>query len=141
MTISSLHTSRRPVQLLRLLVPVVTVAITAAACGGGGASSSSSGAGQAVAGTRVNATETEYKIVLSKSALAPGTYTFVAKDSGSATHALSIDGPGVKDKATSQVSGGQSASVTVKLQKGTYELYCPVANHKQLGMHTTITVR
>ncbi|MDQ6688169.1 MAG: plastocyanin/azurin family copper-binding protein [Actinomycetota bacterium] len=140
MTIPSVHTSRRPVQLLGLLVPVATVAIVAAACGGG-ASSSPSGSGQAVAGTRVTATETEYKIVLSRSAFTPGTYTFVAKNSGAATHALTMDGPGVKDKSTSQVSGGQSAPVTVKLQKGTYELYCPVANHKQLGMHTTITVR
>lgn len=141
MTIPSLHTCRRPVQPLRLLVPVAAVAIAAAACGGGGGGSPPSSSGQAVAGTRVTATETEYKIVLSKSAFTPGTYTFVAKDSGAATHALTIDGPGVKDKSTSQVSGGQSAPVTVKLQKGTYELYCPVANHKQLGMHTTITVR
>ncbi|MDQ6657996.1 MAG: hypothetical protein M3Z00_07200 [Actinomycetota bacterium] len=26
------------------------------------------------------------------------------------------------------------------LQKGTYELYCPVGNHKQMGMDTHITV-
>jgi uncharacterized cupredoxin-like copper-binding protein len=88
----------------------------------------------------VVATETEYKIVLSRTQFAPGTYTFVAKDAGAATHALEINGPGVKDKITPNVNHGQSAKLTVTLQKGTYEIWCPIDGHTQLGMDTHITV-
>ncbi len=58
----------------------------------------------------------------------------------STTHALEIDGPGVSDKASDTVSPGSSTSLTVTLRKGSYELYCPVDGHKDLGMDTTITV-
>jgi uncharacterized cupredoxin-like copper-binding protein len=30
--------------------------------------------------------------------------------------------------------------MTVTLQKGTYEVYCPVDGHKERGMQTKITV-
>lgn len=36
--------------------------------------------------------------------------------------------------------GGQSGSLTVDLQPGTYQIWCPVGDHKGKGMDTTITV-
>jgi len=38
------------------------------------------------------------------------------------------------------MTGGQSGSLTVTLQKGTYQLWCGVPGHKDKGMVTTITV-
>jgi uncharacterized cupredoxin-like copper-binding protein len=38
------------------------------------------------------------------------------------------------------LQGGQSASLPVDLQPGTYEIWCPVGEHKAKGMTTTITV-
>jgi uncharacterized cupredoxin-like copper-binding protein len=35
---------------------------------------------------------------------------------------------------------GQTVSVTVDLQPGTYEMWCPVMDHRGQGMTTTITV-
>jgi uncharacterized cupredoxin-like copper-binding protein len=83
---------------------------------------------------------TEYHIALSQQSFSPGTYSFVATNNGKVTHALEIDGPGVEDQKTTLLQPGQSANLAVNLQKGTYQVYCPVGAHKGLGMATTITV-
>lgn len=116
------------------------VAVAACSSGGGGSTHSTSAMTGTRAGTRVTVTETEYSLRLSRSSFAPGTYTFTAKDSGRLTHALEIDGPGVSDVRTGNLQGGQSTAVTVTLKKGTYELYCPIPGHKQLGMVQHIQV-
>ncbi len=36
---------------------------------------------------------------------------------------------------------GSSGTLTVDLKPGTYEFYCPVANHKEMGMEGEITVK
>lgn len=91
-------------------------------------------------GTVVTVTETEWAIALSTTTFTPGVYTFVVKDAGHASHALEIDGPGVSDKRSAGVSPGDSTRVTVTLQKGTYDVYCPVGNHADMGMRTSVTV-
>ncbi|MER6422967.1 plastocyanin/azurin family copper-binding protein [Streptomyces sp. NPDC001137] len=118
---------------------LVLAACSSGGGGGGGGGSASSGASKA-SGTRVTVTETEYGLKLSRSSFTPGTYTFVADNKGKITHALSIDGPGVEDAKTKNIQGGQEANVTVTLKKGSYDLYCPVPGHKQLGMNTHIQV-
>ncbi|WP_123962870.1 plastocyanin/azurin family copper-binding protein [Streptomyces sp. TLI_185] len=128
---------------LRVTASVFAAALVLAACssggGGGGGGSASSGASKA-SGTRVTVTETEYGLKLSRSSFTPGTYTFVADNKGKITHALSVDGPGVEDAKTKNIQGGQEANLTVTLKKGTYDLYCPIPGHKQLGMNKNIQV-
>jgi uncharacterized cupredoxin-like copper-binding protein len=99
-----------------------------------------SGAGATGAGTTVTVDETEFKLGLSTTTFSPGTYTFKINDTGHATHNLVIEGPGIEEQKSSAVSPGDSTSLTVKLQKGTYELYCGIGNHKAQGMQTEITV-
>jgi len=84
----------------------------------------------------------DFRIELSQTSFRPGAYTFVAKEEGQAPHALSIKGPGV-DSATTPViqPGGASQQLTVTLQPGAYELWCPVGNHKDRGMALTVAVR
>ncbi|MFE7860214.1 plastocyanin/azurin family copper-binding protein [Streptomyces sp. NPDC101209] len=120
-------------------------ALLVAACssgggGGGGKASDSTGAAKAGSGTKVTVTETEFALKLSRSSFTPGTYTFTADNAGTTTHALEVDGPGVSDVRTKNISSGQNTSVTVTLKKGTYELYCPVDGHRQLGMKTDVKV-
>jgi plastocyanin len=89
----------------------------------------------------VTAKETEFHIALSQTAFSPGTYKFVAVDKGQLQHNLVISGPGVSQlKTPGLLSPGQSASVTVKLAKGTYDIYCGVPGHKAQGMDVHITV-
>ncbi|WP_052441310.1 hypothetical protein [Streptacidiphilus anmyonensis] len=110
------------------------------ATGASGPASASGTAGAAGAATTVTVTETEYALHLSQSSFAPGSYTFVAKDDGHVSHALAISGPGVPTTQTSTLDPGGSANLTVTLQKGSYELWCPVDSHKSLGMDTHIQV-
>jgi uncharacterized cupredoxin-like copper-binding protein len=125
-----------------LAVSVTSLAAVLAACGGassGGGGSSTAAAAPSNAKT-VTATETDFKIALSTSSVSAGTYTFKAVNKGQDTHALEINGPGVSNKSTAGISPSSSASLTVTLTKGSYEIWCPVANHKAMGMDTHITV-
>lgn len=107
----------------------------ASSAAGGGTSSSAAGAG-----TAVTVDASEYALKLPSTHMAPGTYTFTMDNVGHATHAIEIEGPGI-DKAKSSTAGpGGKATLTVTLQPGSYEMWCPVGNHKQAGMDTTITV-
>lgn len=69
----------------------------------------------------------------------PGTYTFVAENTGQAPHALEIEGQGIEEE-TPVVQPGESAELTVTLREGTYEFYCPVGNHRGMGMTKEVTV-
>ncbi|MEU1464410.1 copper-binding protein [Streptomyces sp. NPDC005727] len=138
-------TAHRTLTPLGATAAACAAALLLAACSGGaggrasGPTASHSATG-ATPGTRVTVTETEYALKLSRSSFAPGTYTFVSDNHGRITHALSIDGPGVEDARTGNLRSGQEGTLTVHLKKGTYDLYCPVDGHKQLGMDQHIEV-
>jgi uncharacterized cupredoxin-like copper-binding protein len=53
---------------------------------------------------------------------------------------VAVEGHGV-DKDSKIVTPGGTTRVTVKLKKGTYEFYCPVAGHKAAGMEGKLIVR
>jgi uncharacterized cupredoxin-like copper-binding protein len=106
------------------------------------ASAATAPAGSAAAGgaTTVTVTENEFSLQLSQTSFTPGHYTLVAKNTGHVSHALAIAGPGVPMTQTATIDPGGSANLTVTLQKGAYELWCPVDSHKSLGMDTHIQV-
>ncbi|MBO2456000.1 hypothetical protein [Actinomadura violacea] len=91
--------------------------------------------------TTVTVTEKEYSLSLSTTTFKPGMYTFVAKNAGTMMHGLAISGPGISGtKEIKGVKPGSSADLKVPLKAGTYQMWCPVDNHKALGMKTQITV-
>ena len=61
---------------------------------------------------------------------------------GRNTHNLAIDGNGVDLRpSVPNLTGGQSGTITFQaLQPGTYNLYCPVGQHRNNGMQVTLTV-
>jgi plastocyanin len=70
----------------------------------------------------------------------PGTYTFRAVNDGQAVHALEIEGHGVEEE-TEDLQPGETAELTVELtEAGDYELYCPVGNHRDMGMDGSVQV-
>jgi len=91
-------------------------------------------------GTSVGVVEKEFSITLDKATFNPGDYTFVIQNQGSFPHNLTIEGPGVDSKASPTLGAGESGSLTVALQKGSYELSCSVPGHKDKGMDIKITV-
>ena len=112
---------------MRLVLAGAALVLLAVGCGG--SSSSSSGSSGAPIKT-VQVKETEFKLDPASISLdKAGTYTFEAVNNGSFGHALEIEGKGVEQK-TRTIDGGQSATLTVKLEPGTYEIYCPVDNHR-----------
>jgi hypothetical protein len=91
--------------------------------------------------TVVTAELGELTITLSKpSGYTPGAYTFVVHHTGVSGHALAIKGPGVDTVTPTIPAGGADQRLTVTLQSGEYDVWCPVGSHKAQGMSTRITV-
>ena len=135
------------IRTVALIALTGAVVLGATACGGksGGGSSTTNtpaagGTGQA-SGTPINVSLKNYSItVASTGSLAPGVYTFHVTNKGPLSHDLTVNGPGVSNMGTPIFSPGGSELLTVTLTNGTYDLYCSVPGHKQLGMNTTLTV-
>ena len=133
-----------------LIAAAASVIVLLGGCGGSSDESSaqpptsspatSESASPTASGTTVTVTEMDFSLQLSQTTFAPGTYTFVAKNAGNTTHGLEIEGPGIEEQETDTLSPGDSGQLTVELQAGTYELYCPVDGHRDRGMETEITV-
>lgn len=135
--------------MLRVLMAATAVVV--AGCGGGGDLSrndkvDSAGGEVAVASVTGSfiAVLDEWAIDVPLDTLPAGRYTFRAQNSGSVTHALEIQGNG-GEWETDGLAPRHTAELTVDLQPGVYEVYCPVSDtrgvHKQRGMHRTIVVR
>ncbi|MDQ1671632.1 MAG: hypothetical protein QOC98_194 [Frankiaceae bacterium] len=155
MLLRSRATDRRTNVVTRSAPPLLALLGSAAllvACGSSGGSTGASSGGSSAAtapqplnsrsgsGTMVSATENEFKIALSQTSFKPGPYTFRVQNTGKFPHALTVDGPGVQNQATTTLTSGQTGSVSVTLQAGTYTLYCPVDGHRAKGMLMHITV-
>jgi uncharacterized cupredoxin-like copper-binding protein len=125
---------------MRLARGLVAVAALVAMAGCGGGSTSSAPSTATVSGSSVAVTESEFSITLPSNMMKVGSYTFKVTNKGQFAHNLTIDGPGVKDKATPTLSPGSSGDVTVNLQKGTYEFYCSIDSHKDKGMDDKVQV-
>jgi plastocyanin len=89
----------------------------------------------------LSATLSEWTIRLSDETVPAGPVTFSVTNTGSIPHALEVEGQGTERK-TSLIQPGASARLTLTLEPGTYEIYCPVGqdSHKKLGMDTHLKV-
>jgi plastocyanin len=89
----------------------------------------------------ITAKLSEWKVELSEATVAAGAVTFTVTNSGSIPHGFEVEGHGI-ERQTALIQPGSSATLTVTLQPGTYEVYCPVGedSHKKLGMETHLTV-
>jgi uncharacterized cupredoxin-like copper-binding protein len=113
--------------------------LAAGGCGGDDEESSSADAPGPALET-VSISETEFKLDPATVTLdEAGRYTFKAVNDGEVDHALEVEGEGVEEE-TETIGPGESAEVTVELKAGTYELYCPVGNHKDEGMEGSVSV-
>lgn len=143
-------------QRIALTALCLAAPLALAACGSSNDSSSSTAAestssttaagntGQAPStggGETVKVSETEYQLSPSTVNVKPGEVTFDVSNDGQVTHNLEVEGPNGEEELPSDLAPGDSGTLTVDLSKpGTYEFYCPVDNHKQMGMEGEITV-
>jgi plastocyanin len=121
----------------RITVAAAAAAILAAGCGGGDSGSQSAGGGQklglsapADGGTRFEPAKLTAKA---------GKLTIDFDNPSSVPHAVTLEGNGV-DESSGTVTNAKT-SVTADLKPGTYEYYCPVADHHAEGMEGRLTVR
>jgi uncharacterized cupredoxin-like copper-binding protein len=84
--------------------------------------------------------ESEFKIALPSTSISSGSYRFALTNDGKVPHDLVVKGPGVNDEKTPVIGPGKTATLSVDLKSGTYELYCSVPGHKQAGMDVKIKV-
>ncbi len=137
-----------------LLAIGAAVAVPIVGCGGSSNDNSTSNAsaqasttGSAATATgpggAVDLTATDFKFDPSDSTVKSGQVTFNEKNDGQVTHSLEIEDvtPGHDQELEGNVSPGQNGTLTVNLEPGKYEFYCPIDNHRQMGMEGEITVK
>jgi plastocyanin len=102
------------------------------------AASSVAAAAQAVA---VPVTLTEWKVEIARDTLPAGPITFRLSNKGTVTHGFYVSGEGV-EKGSRELPAGESASFSVNLKPGTYEVFCPMSDnsHKAAGMVKKLVV-
>ncbi len=94
---------------------------------------------QAAPATKVDVSETEFKITFAKTPTSAGSYDFVVTNDGKVPHDFVVKGNGVDEK-TPLLNPGDSKTLSVDLKPGTYDVYCSVPGHKQAGMDVKLTV-
>ena len=89
----------------------------------------------------VTARLSEWKVELSAGTVPTGAVTFTITNAGAIPHAFEVEGSGI-ERETDLIQPGATATLTLTLAPGRYEVYCPVGNdsHKKLGMVTRLTV-
>jgi uncharacterized cupredoxin-like copper-binding protein len=127
------------------------VAVPLASCGGSSDDNSTSnaaapattGGGPGGAGGTVDLTATDFKFDPSDTSVSSGEVTFNEKNDGQVTHSLEIEDvtPGHDQELEGDVAPGQDGTLKVNLAPGKYEFYCPIGNHKEMGMEGDITVK
>jgi len=117
---------------------VVTRIVTEVLLAGG---LTAAAAAQTAAPVLINAQLSEWMVTLSEATVRTGPVTFTITNGGSVPHAFEVEGPGM-ERETRLIQPGDSATLALTLQPGTYKVYCPVGrgSHQKLGMETQLKV-
>ena len=124
---------------MRLPALLLAVAIALAAGCGGGEEGATEGGGGETAGQTIEVSATDFDFNPNEITADPGEITFALTNDGDSPHALEVEGNGVEEESET-IDPGESTELTVNLEEGQYEIYCPVDGHKDAGMTGTLTV-
>lgn len=110
--------------------------------GGGGAKKQAPSGGGGGGGGVATITEsgTDFKFSQPNPTAKSGKVTVRFTNDGQAPHAIEIEKTPKGDVGSKTIQPGESTTLSVDLKPGKYEFYCPVANHKALGMTGELTV-
>jgi plastocyanin len=81
----------------------------------------------------------EYAIEMPDS-LPAGPTVFEVTNDGSFAHNFAIEGQGIEQVFDTDLEPGETRTLEVDLQAGTYEVYCPIGTHAEQGMELELTV-
>jgi plastocyanin len=148
------HRTRSATPARAPLAAVAALLVALGACGGDPDAGDTGGAAQASttaptesgqpagdgAGQSITVTQTDFEIDLPEDTFAAGEYVFEVVNDGGSTHDLVIARDGEVVTGTEGADPGGTSTLTVTLEPGEYVLYCSIANHRAMGMETTIEV-
>ena len=122
------------------MLPLVAAALLAAGCGGDDNGEATDTTPVAEGTTLQLAADPGGALAFDKTSLdAPaGTVTIELTNDSSVPHNVEIEGNGVEEE--SDTVTGDTTSVTVDLESGTYDFYCNVPGHREGGMEGTLNV-
>ena len=121
----------------RLVLALVVLAIPlAAGCGDEG---EEGGGETATAAQTIELSASDFEFDRAELTADPGEIRFELTNDGDFPHALEVEGEGVEEESET-IQPGDTTELTVELDEGTYEIYCPVGDHKDRGMVGTLTV-
>jgi uncharacterized cupredoxin-like copper-binding protein len=133
---------------LALVITLGALLVLAAGCGGDDegdtaaqetTAETEAGGGQPVA--TLDVSESDFKIDPKDGKVdEAGVIQFEVTNDGETTHQLSIEAPGEIPRTTDTIETGEDETFTVELDSGRYIWYCPIGNHRELGMEGTLTV-
>jgi len=125
---------------MRRFVLLASLVLAALLLGGCGSDDGDDDGGESSGGQTVEVVATEFALdPADVSVDEAGETTFTVSNEGEFPHALEIEGNGIEEE-TDELAPGESGSVTVELEPGEYELYCPVGDHRDQGMVGTLVV-
>lgn len=88
------------------------------------------------AGTTVLVTLNDGSIAAGETAIPPGPAVLTVANAGKEVHSLHVEGPGVNAALDSNLDANGSGTVNVTFQRGSYDLYCPILDHRQTETRT-----
>lgn len=71
----------------------------------------------------------------------PGRITFALRNRGRLAHTFRLRIEGRPVVEVPSLLPGERTVETARLPRGTYRMFCALANHEELGMYGTLTVR
>ncbi|MBW3633014.1 MAG: PQQ-binding-like beta-propeller repeat protein [Chloroflexi bacterium] len=72
--------------------------------------------------------------------LPAGETTFEVTNVGSVEHNFEVEGQGIEEEFAENLAPGETKTMTLDLEAGTYEVYCPVGDHAEQGMRLELAV-
>jgi plastocyanin len=126
------------------LAAIAAIALVVAACSpepsaseapaGGASSAGAAGGGSG----QVDVSLVDLEIDMPESVPA-GEVTFNVTNDGGTEHGFEIEGSGIEEEIE-ELAPGDSDTLTVTLEPGTYTVYCPVDGHRGMGMELELEV-
>ena len=117
----------------RRLLALFMCALALAACGG-------SAAAVRERSGKVAVTLDDYLIRPQKLRVPSGDLTITVTNRGRLGHTFRIRGKSRNVLAFTTLEPGETKTRAFKLKRGTYTMYCVLANHEELGMYGTLVV-
>jgi uncharacterized cupredoxin-like copper-binding protein len=82
----------------------------------------------------------EWQIIPARLTVKAGKVRFVVKNEGTVDHGFEVEGPGLEEEID-PFPPGRTRTLELDLAPGTYEVYCQVPGHKELGMKGELIVK